>query len=128
MGDGPYYFLHRPYHLCAIEAPYSVARVVLHGDATLNPIGVPVSEVVTIAKRDLRAGEQIEGSGGAQVTGHIERHEICRRENILPLGLSYDVTLKRDVAKGEALTFDDVALADDLFIYQLWRMQQMTLD
>jgi len=127
LGDGPYYVLHRPYHLCAIEAPYTVARVVLHGDVTLNCIGAPVSEVVTIAKSNLLAGEQIEGSGGAQITGQIDKHEICRSENLLPLGLSYDVFLKRDVAKGKALTFDDVALADDLFIYQLWRMQQMTL-
>ncbi|MBI4530076.1 MAG: NAD(P)-dependent oxidoreductase, partial [Candidatus Latescibacteria bacterium] len=42
MGDGPYYVLHRPYHLCAIETPYSIAHAFCHGEATLSPLGAPV--------------------------------------------------------------------------------------
>jgi len=60
------------------------------------------------------------------VTGQIDKHEVCRRENLLPLGLSYDVTLKRDIPRGQPLTLDDVCLRDDLLVYQLWRLQQAT--
>jgi len=56
MGDGPYYVLHRPYHLCAIETPYSIARAFCYGEATLSPLSAPVAEVISIAKRDLSAG------------------------------------------------------------------------
>ncbi|MAE61218.1 MAG: NAD(P)-dependent oxidoreductase [Planctomycetaceae bacterium] len=124
MGDGPYYLIHRPYHLCAMEVPHSVATAVVRGDPTLSPIGGPVSEVVSVAKRDLKAGVTITGSGGPEITGQIERHEICQAENLLPLGLSYDVKLLKDVQKGQALQVDDVALDEGGMLYQLWRKQQ----
>jgi predicted homoserine dehydrogenase-like protein len=126
MGDGPYYVLHRPYHLCAIETPYSVAQAVLYNDATLSPVGAPVAEVAAVAKRDLAVGETLTGSGGAEITGQIDTYATCRRENLLPLGLSYDVKLKRDVAKGQALTLDDVHLDEQSLVYNLFRLQQAT--
>lgn len=128
MGDGPYYGLYRPYHLCAIETPYSIARAFFYGEATLNPIGAPVAEVIAVAKRDLSAGELITGSGGAEVTGQIDKHAVCRCENLLPLGLSYNVKLKRDVSRGQALALEDVDLSEELLAYQLWRLQQTTFD
>jgi len=123
MGDGPYFLIHRHYHLCAIETPFSIAQAVLHGDATMSPIGAPVAEAICIAKRDLKVGEVITGSGGAEVTAQIDRHEICRRENLLPLGLSYCVKVQREVARGQAVTLDDVQLDENLTVNRLWRMQ-----
>lgn len=126
MGKGPYYVLHRPYHLCAIETPYSIARAVLYNDATLSPQGRPVAEVAAIAKRDLPAGTEITGSGGTEITGQIDTYETCRRENLLPLGLSYGVKLKRNVAQGQALTLDDVQLDEHSLLYNLFRLQLTT--
>jgi predicted homoserine dehydrogenase-like protein len=126
MGEGPYYVLHRPYHLCAIETPYSIARAFFYGEATLSPAGAPVAEVICVAKRDLEPGEEITGSGGAEVTGQIDTHALCRRENLLPLGLSYGVRVKRPVPRGQALTLEDVHLPEDLLVCQLWRLQQST--
>ncbi len=37
MGDGPYYTLYRPYHLCSIETPLAVAEAVIYGESTLVP-------------------------------------------------------------------------------------------
>jgi predicted homoserine dehydrogenase-like protein len=45
-----------PYHLPHLEAPITVARAVLFGDAAVAPIGAPVCEVLTMAKRDLKTG------------------------------------------------------------------------
>lgn len=126
MGDGPYYVLYRPYHLCAIETPYSIARAFLNHEATLSPAGAPVAEVICVAKRDLAPGEEITGSGGAEVTGQIDRHAVCRHEHLLPLGLAYGVRVKRPVSRGQALTLDDVHLPDELLVCQLWRLQQST--
>jgi predicted homoserine dehydrogenase-like protein len=118
--------LHRPYHLCAIETPYSIARAFLYGDATLSPQGAPVAEVISVAKRDLNPGEWLSGSGGAEITAQIDHYEVCRRENLLPLGLSYDIEVKRPVAKGQALTLDDVHLPGELLVYRLWQLQRST--
>ncbi len=126
VGDGPYYLLHRPFHLCAMETPNSIARAAIYGDATLNAPGGPVAEVIAIAKRDLKPGEILTGSGGAEITGQIEKHAICRKENLLPLGLAYGVKLKRAVPKGTPLVLDDVALDESLAIQKLWRLQQKT--
>ncbi len=63
MGSGPYYTLYRPYHLCSIETPLAVAEAVIYGESTLVAQG-RVAEVVSIAKRDLKAGDKLEGIGG----------------------------------------------------------------
>ncbi|MBI2505644.1 MAG: NAD(P)-dependent oxidoreductase [Candidatus Latescibacteria bacterium] len=126
MGEGPYYVLHRPYHLCAIETPYSIARAFLYGDATLSPLGAPVAEVISVAKRDLAPGDWLTGSGGAEVTGQIDLCAVCRRENLLPLGLSYEVQVKRPVSRGQALTLEDVHLPEELLVYRLWQLQRST--
>ena len=68
----------------------------------------PVADVITVAKRNLKAGEVLDGSGGYTVNGLIEKAEIARAENLLPLGLAYDVKLKRDVPQGEAISYDMV--------------------
>ena len=57
MGDGPIYPFYVPYHLPHLEVPLTVARAVLFHDAAVTPIAGPVCDVVTIAKRDLKAGE-----------------------------------------------------------------------
>ncbi|MDP4738488.1 MAG: hypothetical protein NWS10_09700, partial [Cyanobium sp. MAG_216] len=63
LGDGPLYCFYEPYHLCHLDAPMSLARAVLFGDAVGQPIGGPVVEVVAIAKRDLEAGETLDSFG-----------------------------------------------------------------
>ena len=69
MGDGPLYGFYTPYHLCHFEAPMTAARAVLFGDAGLAPLAGPVCDVVTTAKRDLRAGEVLDGIGGFMTYG-----------------------------------------------------------
>jgi predicted homoserine dehydrogenase-like protein len=128
MGDGPNYLIYRPYHLCAIETPHSVASAFLRGEATLAPLSGPVAEVICVAKRDLKAGELITGSGGAEITGQLEKHALCKQENLLPIGMAYDIPLKRDVARGAALTVDDVELDKESLLYKLWQLQLATFD
>ena len=85
-----------------------------------------MAEVIAVAKRDLAAGEVLTGSGGGEITGQIDRHEVCRREDLLPLGLSYQVKLQRDVAQGSPLTLEDVEPDEESLVYQLWRLQNAT--
>ena len=110
MGDGPLYTFYTPFHLSPIEAPNSVARAVLFGDAPVKPLGKPVADVITIAKRDLRAGETLDGIGGYLTYGTLDNADTCAEQNLLPMGLSEGCVLKRDLPMDAAVSYDDVEL------------------
>ncbi|MAG35758.1 MAG: flagellar biosynthesis protein FlgA, partial [Dehalococcoidia bacterium] len=86
--DGKAAVLSRTYHLCGIETPWSIVEAALGGHPSGAPRPVPVADVVAFAKRDLRAGETLDGSGGASVYGLIERAAEARAQKLLPLGLA----------------------------------------
>ncbi len=110
MGEGPFYVFYTPYHICHFEAPMSIARAVLYGDATTAPLGAPVVDVLTAAKKDMKKGDVLDGIGKFTSYGLAENSDICNRDNLLPLGLSEGCRLKRDVARDEVLTYSDVEL------------------
>ena len=110
MGDGPLYMFYTPYHLPPWQIPHSVARAVLFNDPTITPRGAPVCDTVSYAKRDLKAGETLDGVGGFACYGMVERHEVCQRENSLPIAISLDCRLKRDIAKDQPLSYADIDL------------------
>ncbi len=108
MGDGPFYVFYTPYHLPHVQIVDTVARAGLFGDATVAPIGAPVCEVITIAKKDLRAGETLDGIGGFACYGTIDNADAVGGEGLLPMGLSEGCILKRDVTKDQAVRYADV--------------------
>ncbi|MFH0870972.1 MAG: SAF domain-containing protein [bacterium] len=123
MGPGPNYCLYRPYHLVGIETPISIARAAIYGEASLAPSGGLVAEVATVAKKDLKAGEPLDGIGGFTVHGMIYRAEVARQENLLPLGLTYGARLKRAIKKGQPIRYDEVELEERSLLLQLRRIQ-----
>ena len=128
MGDGPNYVLYRPYHLTSLETPITVARAYLYKEATIAPIGRPVAEVVTVAKRDLKKGESLDGIGEYTILGSIETYEKAKEENLLPIGLvNSNTVVKRDIKKGEFLTYDMVELDRDSMVYKLRQLQEELL-
>jgi predicted homoserine dehydrogenase-like protein len=108
MGPGPFYVFYRPWHLPHLEAPLTVARAALFGDAAVTPRGTPRCDVVTMAKRDLSAGETLDGIGGFTSYGAIDNADASRREGLLPMGLSEGCHLTRDVPRDQAVTYEDV--------------------
>lgn len=121
--NGRYAAFYRPFHLCGIETPLSVAEAALLHRATAAPLPTPVADVVAVAKRDLRAGDLLDGSGGKNVRAVIERAEVARAEHLLPEGLAYGVPVKRDVAQGEPITWDLVDLRENSLAVRLRREQ-----
>ncbi len=124
MGEGPYYLLSRPYHLASLEVPLSVARAVLRGEPTMTAAGPPRAECVAVAKRDLHAGDVLDGIGGRMAYGLIETAEQAARAGAVPIGLVRGARLRRDVARGAALTREDVVLDETLTIVHLRRLQE----
>lgn len=122
MGEGPYYTLYRPYHLCSFETPISVARAVITGEPTINSHHFN-SEVVTVAKRDLEQGAQIDGIGGFDVFGRIDTYESATQMNALPIGLAAHAKVKKAVAKGKVVRRDDVQVNRGSFSAKLRDIQ-----
>jgi predicted homoserine dehydrogenase-like protein len=113
MGDGPLYVYYTPFHLPQLEIPLTVARAVLFGDATAAPLGAPVCDAIAVAKKDLKAGETLDGLGGFCAYALIENYDVSRQENALPMGVSEGCKIKRDVPKDQLITYDDVELPPD---------------
>jgi len=123
MGEGPIYCFHTPYHLCHFELPFSIVRAVDFADAVITPLGAPQVDVVATAKTDLKKGDIIDGIGGFCLYGQCENSEVVRRRRLLPMGLSENCRLKRDVGKDQVLTFEDVLLPEDRLSDRLWEDQ-----
>jgi predicted homoserine dehydrogenase-like protein len=105
--SGRYFTLYKRWHLIGLEVGMSVASVALRGEAT----GVArqwVADVVATAKRDLKPGEILDGEGGYTVWGKLLPAEKSRAIRGLPLGLAHQIKLKRPVALGQCLSWDDV--------------------
>ncbi|MGH8907178.1 MAG: NAD(P)H-dependent oxidoreductase [Egibacteraceae bacterium] len=123
LGDGPLYMFYRPFHLTHLEAPLSVARAVLFGDATIAPRGAPVCEVATIAKRDLESGDELDGIGGFTCYGLIDNLEAARRDGVLPIGLASGARLTRPVAADTPIRYADVTLPEGRLVDALHAQQ-----
>ncbi len=123
MGDGPLYVFYVPYHLPHLEAPLTVARAVLFQDAATRPLGPPVAEVLTAAKRDLQAGHILDGIGGFDCYGLIDNADTCRSQGLLPMSLSEGCKLRVDVRKDAAIRVEDVSFPEGRLIDQVWREQ-----
>jgi len=113
MGEGPLYTFYTPYHLCHLEAPLTAARAVLFDDPAVAPQGGPVCDVITRAKKNLKAGDVLDGIGGFTCYGELEKSEICQQENLLPMGLNEGCTVKRDLRIDQPVTYDDIILPQD---------------
>lgn len=116
--SGRYFTLYKRWHLIGLEVGMSVASVALRGE----PTGVATcwnADVVATAKRDLAAGEMLDGEGGYTVWGKLLPAERSLRLGGLPLGLAHNVKLVRPVKKGQSLAWADVAIDTGTAAYKL---------
>jgi len=123
LGDGPFYVFYTPFHLPHVQIASTIGRVMVHQDPTTAPIEGPVCEVVAVAKRDLKAGESLDGIGGFCTYGLIENRSSARTSSALPIGLSTTCVLSRNVAKDSVLSFEDLASPIKGLVDQLWEEQ-----
>ena len=122
MGNGPYYTLYRPYHLCSIETPLSIAEAAVYSEATLFSKQM-ISEVVAIAKRNLKAGETIGDIGGFDFFNRIYAYEEAKSAGGIPMGLAAHGKVLKDIAKGEMLTEQNFAPDTSTLVYKMRQMQ-----
>jgi predicted homoserine dehydrogenase-like protein len=126
MGDGPYYTLYRPYHLCSIETPLAAIDAVLFGEPSLVPQRMN-SEVVSIAKRDLKAGQKVTSIGGEDFFGRLYTYTEAEGKRGMPMGLTAGGTVLADIPKDGMLTWDNFAPDTTQLVYKLRQLQDTLL-
>ena len=105
--SGSYAALYRPVHLVGMELSVSVLKAGLAGEATGSPAAF-AGDVVATAKRDLSAGELLDGEGGYTVYGRLQPSATAMRAQSLPIGLAHNLTLLNDVPAGTPIGWSDV--------------------
>jgi predicted homoserine dehydrogenase-like protein len=110
MGNGPYYTLFRPYHLCSIEVPLTCAMLTIWKRSNMAPLDHLTSEVFAVAKRDLRPGDILDGIGGTAYYSLIDTYQAARDEDLLPIGLARGARLVRPVKIDVPITRGDVEI------------------
>jgi predicted homoserine dehydrogenase-like protein len=108
---GNYAAMHKPYHLIGLELGISVASAGLRREPTGAPTGFR-GDVAAVAKRDLKAGETLDGEGGYTVWGRLMPARDSLACGALPIGLADGARLARAIHKGRILTWSDVMVTD----------------
>lgn len=123
LGDGPFYVFYTPFHLPHIQIASTIGRAMILDDPTVAPLAGPVCEVLTVAKKDVKAGERLDGIGGFCAYGLIDNATAARSMDALPIALSEGCVLRRDIAKDVVVAFQDVEMPAGRATEALWREQ-----
>ena len=123
MGNGPYYTLFRPFHLCSIEVPLTCAMLTIRKRSNMVPLERLVSEVFAVAKRDLVPGDQLDMIGGTTYYSLIDGYENAKKENLLPIGLAKGAKIIRPVKMDAPITYGDVEVQNST-VYKLHQLQE----
>jgi len=113
LGAGPFYVLVHNYHLCHLEIPKTIRRVLSGGQPLLTNSAKPTVSVAAIAKRPLKPGQKIVRGIGSFVLRGVAVH-MADHPNHIPIGLISDAVVERPVEQGQQLTFEDVCTPDSL--------------
>lgn len=115
--------LYRPFHLIGLELNVSIFSAALRNEAT-GSSKVFVADVVATAKRDLAAGERLDGEGGYLVWGKLMPASDSLKIGALPIGLASRWKLTRPVPLGQVVTWADVEIDEDDEAYQYRRAME----
>lgn len=123
MGNGPYYTLFRPFHLCSIEVPLTCAMLTIRRQSNMVPLNRLASEVFAVAKRDLCEGDTLDAIGGSTYYSLIDTYENAKAECLLPIGLAKGAKIIRPVKMDTPITCNDVEIQPST-VYSLRQLQE----
>ena len=107
--SGNYSSIWRPYHYIGLELAQSIYSIALDNRAT-GYTKKYNADVASIAKKDLKVGEKLDGEGGFCARGKLITSENSKKEMLLPLGLTDNAILKKNISKDEIIKISDVEL------------------
>ena len=123
--SGRYSAMYKPFHLIGLELNISILSAALLNSPTGRTKGFH-ADVVAVAKRDLSAGERLDGEGGYTVWGKLLPARTSLEMGALPIGLAHNVTLKTNIAAGACLRWDDIDIDARLEAVQIRKKMQPT--
>ena len=107
--SGSYSAIWRPYHYIGLELAQSIYSISLDNKATGHTKNYN-AEVASIAKKNLKVGEKLDGEGGYCARGRLISSSNSKKNKNLPLGLTDNAIMKKQVLKDEFISIDDVEL------------------
>src|ERR1700753_4259187 len=107
--SGRYAAMYKPYHLIGLELNISILSAALRGEPTGQPHGFR-GDAVAVAKRDLRAGETLDGEGGYTVWGKLLPAAASLAAGALPIGIAHRWKLRNNIAHGAVVRWSDVEI------------------
>ena len=107
--SGNYSAIWRPYHYIGLELAQSIYSIALDNRAT-GYTKKYNADVASVAKKDLKVGEKLDGEGGFCARGKLITSQNSKNEMILPLGLTDNAILKKNISKDEIIKISDVEL------------------
>ncbi len=75
----------------------------------------------------LKVGQKLDGIGGYDCYGEVERADITAKERLLPIGLAEFATVKKKIPKDTPLTYDMVELSDNIVMKLKKEQDQLPL-
>lgn len=109
--SGKYAAQFKPYHLIGLELGVSIASIMVRGEPT-GQTKTWAGDVVATAKRDLKAGEKLDGEGGFTVYGKLMTSKDSLAIEGLPIGLAHGFVLKNDIKKDRGISWQDVEFSE----------------
>ena len=107
--SGRYACMYKRWHLIGLEVGISVASVGLRGEPTGCATGWR-ADAIAVAKKNLSAGELLDGEGGYTVVGRLMPAADSLAKDCLPLGLAHGWKVLRPIAAGQPVRWNDVAV------------------
>lgn len=111
--SGRFSAMYKPFHLIGLELNMSILSAALLGKPTGTTIAFE-GDVVATAKRNLKAGEVLDGEGGYTVWGKLYSAQESLAIGGLPIGLAHNVRLTRDVRAGQPVTWSAVTIDETI--------------
>ena len=107
--SGNYSAIWRPYHYIGLELAQSIYSIALDNRAT-GFTKKYNADVASYAKKDLKIGDKLDGEGGFCARGKLITSQKSKDEKILPLGLTDNAILKKNINKDQVIRLEDVEL------------------
>ena len=118
--SGRYSAMFKPFHLIGLELNISILSAALLNKPTGSTQAFN-ADVVATAKRDLKAGEMLDGEGGYTAWGKLYPAESSLQIAGLPIGLAHNMKLNRDISANQPISWHDVAVDETLDAIQIRR-------
>jgi len=123
--EGKYQLFYRPHHLPGLETTVSVANAAVNNEPT-GATRSQNAEVVGMTKQALEPGTELDGGGGYTVYGRLESADHAEENGHVPFELLEGATAVNAIEKNQPVSYEDVELKEDTFIYQLRQVQDET--